>query len=84
MITAGGENIAPVLIEQTVISKIPVVSHAVLVADGRKFVSLLITLKVIDLTNDNPLLYPQFSLILSFFLDQNKPRKWSTFRRIDT
>lgn len=51
LITAGGENIAPVLIEQTVITKIPVVSNAVLVADGRKFVSVLITLKVIDSIN---------------------------------
>ncbi|KAK7604694.1 hypothetical protein V9T40_005880 [Parthenolecanium corni] len=45
IITTGGENISPVLIEMKVKAEIPIVSQAVLVAEGKKFVTLLITLK---------------------------------------
>jgi len=46
LITAGGENVAPVPIEEKVKEEIPVVSNCMLIGDRRKFLSLLITLKV--------------------------------------
>ncbi|XP_047506130.1 long-chain-fatty-acid--CoA ligase ACSBG2 isoform X3 [Pieris napi] len=45
LITAGGENIAPVLIEQTVQAELPHIGYAVLIGDRRKFLSILLTLK---------------------------------------
>ncbi|XP_039762091.1 very long-chain-fatty-acid--CoA ligase bubblegum isoform X1 [Pararge aegeria] len=45
LITAGGENIAPVLIEQTVQAQLLHVGYAVLIGDRRKFLAILLTLK---------------------------------------
>ncbi|CAH2102506.1 unnamed protein product [Euphydryas editha] len=45
LITAGGENIAPILIEQAVQAELLHVGYAVLVGDRRKFLSILLTLK---------------------------------------
>ncbi|XP_045527961.1 long-chain-fatty-acid--CoA ligase ACSBG2-like isoform X1 [Pieris brassicae] len=45
LITAGGENVAPVLIEQTVQAELPHIGYAVLIGDRRKFLSILLTLK---------------------------------------
>jgi long-subunit acyl-CoA synthetase (AMP-forming) len=47
LITAGGENVAPVLIEDNIKAELPIVSHAMVVGDGRKFLSILLTLRVI-------------------------------------
>ncbi|KAM4040020.1 long-chain-fatty-acid--CoA ligase ACSBG1 isoform 2-T2 [Anomaloglossus baeobatrachus] len=56
IITAGGENIPPILIEDAVKRHLPIVSNAVLIGDRRKFLSMLLTLKsTVDLDTLEPL-----------------------------
>ena len=46
IITAGGENVPPVLIEDGIMEELPCISNAMLIGDRRKFLSCLLTLKV--------------------------------------
>jgi len=53
IITAGGENIPPVLIENEVKAACSAISNCMLIGDKRKFLSLLVSLKV-TMSKDNP------------------------------
>ncbi|NXP21944.1 ACBG2 ligase, partial [Scytalopus superciliaris] len=45
IITAGGENVPPVPIEDAVKAAVPIISNAMLVGDKAKFLAMLLTLK---------------------------------------
>ena len=45
IITAGGENVAPVPIEDRIKGEVPFLSNVILIGDKRKFLSCLVTLK---------------------------------------
>ena len=46
LITAGGENVAPVPIEDAVKEQLPCVSNCMLVGDSCKFLTMMLTFKV--------------------------------------
>lgn len=46
IVTAGGENIPPVFIENEIIKECPIVSQVVVIGDYQKYLTCLITLKV--------------------------------------
>ncbi|NWV06602.1 ACBG2 ligase, partial [Ptilonorhynchus violaceus] len=55
IITAGGENIPPVPIEDAVKNAVPIISNAMLVGDKAKFLAMLLTLKcVVDVETGEP------------------------------
>lgn len=55
LITAGGENVPPVPIEQQVKAELMHISNCVLIGDKRKFLSLLVTLKTdVDVNTGAP------------------------------
>ncbi|CAI2387252.1 unnamed protein product [Moneuplotes crassus] len=71
IITAGGENIAPVLIEDSFKNICPIVSNMMAVGDGKKYLTALITLKVeIDTTNGKNLPTKNLTLFVKTFLEE--------------
>ena len=55
IITAGGENVAPVPIEENVKAELPLVAQAMVIGDKQRFLSILLTLQVvIDLETGLP------------------------------
>jgi len=46
LITAGGENVPPFIIENMVKNELPCLSHVMLIGDRKKFLSCLVTMKV--------------------------------------
>ncbi|NXU17010.1 ACBG2 ligase, partial [Pardalotus punctatus] len=55
IITAGGENIPPIPIEDAVKNAVPIISNAMLVGDKAKFLAMLLTLKcVVDAETGEP------------------------------
>lgn len=46
IITSGGENIAPTEIEQLIKKKIPIIDHAVVIGDKKKYLTCLFTIKM--------------------------------------
>ena len=53
IITAGGENVAPVPIEDHIKAQLPCISNAILIGDKQKFLSVFLTFKVV-MDNDSP------------------------------
>lgn len=47
IITAGGENLAPVPIEDNIKAELPFVSNAMVIGDKKKFLSVLLTPKIV-------------------------------------
>lgn len=45
IITAGGENVAPILIENEIKKNLEFVSNCMVIGDNRKYLSVLLTLK---------------------------------------
>jgi long-chain-fatty-acid--CoA ligase ACSBG len=43
--TSGGENIPPVRIEQRILQELPLLSQAIVIGDGKKFLTCLVALK---------------------------------------
>ncbi|NXH22062.1 ACBG2 ligase, partial [Bucco capensis] len=55
IITAGGENVPPVPIEEAVKEAVPIISNAMLVGDKAKFLAMLLTLKcTVDVETGEP------------------------------
>uniref|UniRef100_A0A3Q3J2S7 long-chain-fatty-acid--CoA ligase n=1 Tax=Monopterus albus TaxID=43700 RepID=A0A3Q3J2S7_MONAL len=54
IITAGGENIPPVPIEEALKAEVPIISNAMLIGDKLKFLSMLLTLKCVVDDNSEP------------------------------
>merc|ERR1712066_817623 len=55
LITAGGENIAPVPVEHYIKENCPILSNVIMIGDRRKFCSMIVSLKTKqDLETDRP------------------------------
>lgn len=72
IITAGGENVAPVLIEDTLKDICPIISNVMVIGDDKKYLSALITFKV-EVDNSKGLNTPTKELapnVLTFLADE--------------
>ena len=49
IITSGGENIPPVLLEANIVREIPFLSNIMIIGDKRKYLTCVMTLKVSSL-----------------------------------
>lgn len=54
LITAGGENVAPIIIESVIRQELPIVSNCMVVGDRKKYLSVLICLHTTRDDHDNP------------------------------
>jgi long-chain-fatty-acid--CoA ligase ACSBG len=45
IITKGGENVAPLLIEQSMKKEMPLLSQVVVIGDNQKYLTMLVSLK---------------------------------------
>ncbi len=54
IITAGGENVAPVLIENQINTFLPIFSHVVVIGDKRKYLTALTFMRLKDPLNLDP------------------------------
>jgi long-chain-fatty-acid--CoA ligase ACSBG len=54
LVTAGGENVAPVIIEMSVKEELPFVSNVMALGDHRKYVAAMIALKVTSQASETP------------------------------
>jgi long-chain-fatty-acid--CoA ligase ACSBG len=54
LVTAGGENVAPVIIEMNVKEELPFVSNVMALGDHRKYVAAMISLKVTSQASETP------------------------------
>jgi long-subunit acyl-CoA synthetase (AMP-forming) len=54
IITAGGENVAPILIEENIKLAIPFVSNAMVIGEGRKYLLCILTIKNEGLASQPP------------------------------
>ncbi|XP_064244939.1 long-chain-fatty-acid--CoA ligase ACSBG1 isoform X2 [Passer domesticus] len=55
IITAGGENVPPIPIEDAIKKELPIVSNAMVIGDKKKFLSMFLTLKsVLDPDTSDP------------------------------
>lgn len=54
LVTAGGENVAPVIIETNVKEELPFISNVLVIGDAQKYVSALLTFRVTSLAVEAP------------------------------
>ena len=54
LVTAGGENVAPVIIEMNVKEELPFVSNVMALGDHRKYVAAMISFKVTSQASETP------------------------------
>lgn len=53
IITAGGENVAPIIIENSIKKQGQYISHVIVIGDRRKFLTALITIPISELPKNN-------------------------------
>lgn len=46
IVTAGGENVAPVLIENEIIKALPIISNCMVIGDLKKYLAVILTFKL--------------------------------------